>query len=227
MNINAWRKQNKLSDHAGTLSSRKILLLGRSKSGKTTFRQMMRDPTCVSDELNLLSTSSSIDFEVIEHQQTGLSLKIVDTQSLSGRVDDEDELTNIQKAATAQGIIHYHFICYCLSFEAGIRQQDINAVRTIITCYGPQIKSNLCLIITRCEMKTEQQLQQMHTQIQRDISFRDLLPHFGLGLYFSGALKYDDWQNGNEALCDQFRNIYQYSEKNYCNSFVEIWRLVL
>lgn len=196
------------------LVERKVLLFGRSKSGKTTLRQMLRDPTKVSGELTLLSTSSSLEYDVIESNKSDLSLVIMDTQSLSGRPDDDqNQLSRIREAAIAQNINSYHFICYCVSFEAGIRHQDISAMKTIIASYGENIKSNLCLIITRCESKSKEQRDRMLNQIECDTAFKDLIRQFQLGLYFSGALNYDNWQNGNEILLDEFKNIYDYREK--------------
>lgn len=200
--------------HGQNVIERRILLLGRSKSGKTTLRQMLRNPTKVSGELTLLSKSSSLEYDVIESNKSDVSLTILDTQSLSGRpYDDENQLSHIREAALTNDINSYHFICYCISFEAGIRHQDISAMKAIIACYGENIKSNSCLIITRCESKSEEQRNRMLNQIERDMAFKDLIQQCQLGLHFSGALNYDNWQNGNEILLDEFKNIYDYREK--------------
>lgn len=192
---------------------RNILLLGRSRSGKTTLRQMMKDPTLVCDESSLLSKSDTIEMETIELGKSNISLTIVDTNGLCGRVEDYEKLLMIRQATAKNGIDNFHFICYCLSLEAGIRQQDVAAVKNIIDCYGEQIKSNLCMIITRCEGKIEGQRNRMYVEIQQDYLFKDVIKQFGQGIHFSGCLNYDDWHRGNEALYHQFSTIYGYREK--------------
>lgn len=199
--------------HDGDRPEKNILLIGRIKSGKTTLKQMIRDPTRVSDELTMLSKFSTIECEPISCLKSTLSLTIVDTKGLSGRPEDYHELLNIAEETTKLGITSFDLICYCLSFEAGIRQQDITAVKGIIDYYGEQIKPNLCMIITRCESKNEEQRARIRTEIEQDRWFRSIVKEFGQGVHFSGALNYDDWNNGSDALCDQFLTIYDYRKK--------------
>ncbi|CAF1544911.1 unnamed protein product [Adineta ricciae] len=192
---------------------RNILLLGRSKSGKTTLKQMIKDPTLVSHESNLLSDSDTIEIETMELEKSNLSLTIVDANGLCGRPEDYEKLSMIRQVTAKRGIDNFHCICYCLSLEAGIRQQDIAAVKNIINCYGEHIKSILCMVITRCEGKVEEQRTRIKAEIEQDYLFKDVIKLFDQGVHFSGCLKYDDWYQGNEALYNQFSTIYGYREK--------------
>ncbi|CAF4412151.1 unnamed protein product [Rotaria socialis] len=190
-----------------------ILLLGRTNSGKTTLRYTLANPTRVSNELCLLSESGTTESEIIKCEKPPISLTIVDTQSLSGNQDDENKLVNIYETLSKRGITRFHLICYCISFDAGIRQQDVDALKNIIDCYGEQIMPNLCMIIMRCESKTDGQRHRIRTELQQDHQFKDIVKQFGQGIQFFGALNYDDWHHGNETVFDQFRVVYNYREK--------------
>jgi hypothetical protein len=218
--IMEWIKKNfeflenaKLTTDDRDPIEKNILLLGRTKSGKTTLLNMIRDPTHVSNELSLLSKSGTIQCETIKYSKPALLLRIVDTKGLSGSQHDGNELLNIHEAMTKFRITSFHLVCYCLSFEAGIRQQDITTLKNIIDYYGEEIKPNLCMIITRCESKIEEQRRRMCTEIEQDCFFGDVVKQLGQGIHFSGSLNYDDWHNGSEALCNQFLTIYNYRVK--------------
>ena len=192
---------------------RNILLLGRKNSGKTTFRYTLAKPTRVSDELCLLKDSGTTEVEIIKHEKLPISLTMVDTKGLLDTKEDENNLVNIYELMSKRDITNFHFICYCISFEAGIRPQDINALKNIIGCYGAQIKPNLCMIIMRCESKTDEQRRRIQTDLEQDHQLKDIIKQFGQGIHFFGALNYDDWYDGNEALFNQFRVVYNYREK--------------
>ncbi|CAF3416993.1 unnamed protein product, partial [Rotaria socialis] len=72
---------------------------------------------------------------------------------------------------------------------------------------------NLCMIIMRCESKTDGQRHRIRTELQQDHQFKDIVKQFGQGIQFFGALNYDDWHHGNETVFDQFRGVYNYREK--------------
>ena len=213
-----YRKYRSLEDDKPTADNvdcreRNILLLGRANSGKTTLRRMLRDPTRVSDEMSLLAKSGVRENETINYGKRALQLNIVDTKGPSGREASEDDFKNIHQSIVESGITTFHLICYCLSIEAGIRQQDITTLKNIIKFYTEGLKQHLCIIITRCESKTEEQCRRLAGEIQRDSSFHDVVTHCGQGIHFSGSLNYDDWYQGNEALCQQFLTIYNYRKK--------------
>lgn len=46
-----------------------------------------------------------------------------------------------------------------------------------------------------------------------DKNFKEIMPYFQLGVFFSGALNYHDFINGNKSLLDQYLNITDYREK--------------
>jgi GTP-binding protein EngB required for normal cell division len=190
---------------------RNVLVIGRQKSGKTTFVNMMANPTNVSEESTLLSRSETVVLCKINSNRAP-RVTFVDTAGFVDQQNIDEQFERIQQQCKKINIDTFHLICYCTSIEDGIHQPDIIFIRAIVAYFGKRIKPNLCMIITRCESKMKKQLERYHKQITEDVSFKDIIYLFERGIHFSGSLKYDDWNHGNDSLIDQFENIYNYRE---------------
>jgi predicted GTPase len=196
---------------------RYILLIGRSKAGKTTLKQMLNDPRIISNESSLISTTKEPIVDTFNISQSNLTLTVVDTPWLFNRHTYTDEplsidenLNKINTLCFNRGITEFHLVCFCVSFESGINNQDLEAITLFHQHFGPELSQNLCMIITRCESKNNEQRIALHSEIEHDTYFNMVVHQFGKGIHFSGALKRDDWNRGSDALLTQFENICEY-----------------
>lgn len=192
---------------------RTILLIGRPRSGKTTLKNMIENPMKVSDEMSLVSQFNKPECKQIKCENSALFITVVDTPGLSNCQNDNDELRQIHKTCIEGGIIGFHLVCFCTSFDAGINRQDIDLLKRITEYFGETIKPNLCMIITRCESKGVDQQNRIRTEVEKDAFFAKVVDRLGQGIRFSGSLNYDDWYRGNDALFDQFTRVYGYREE--------------
>ena len=205
-----------------------ILLIGRTRSGKTTLKNILSNPCYIPNELTVVSqTSSTICGPEVSIPDSHINLKIVDTPGLFDRrsisyngrnglhnKNDRQNLWEINEYCYQMNITKFHLVFFCASFEAGINDQDIQALRQFITHFGREIGSRLCLIITRCESKEEWQRTRLRDELAKDIHFRDIVDSFGRGIYFSGALSRDAYNNRDlEVLTSQFETICDYREE--------------
>ncbi|CAF3694624.1 unnamed protein product [Rotaria socialis] len=193
--------------------TRNILLLGRRKSGKTTLVKMIENPTRVCEELTLVSSQVSIDIRSLSNSKLGLLMKIVDTVGFIDSDDVGERFQTIRQHCINYDVTEIHLICLCVSITEGIRKQDIQCINSIKKHFPESIEHNLCMIMTRCESKMEGTRKGLYEGLKNDTLFKSVINLFEQGIYFSGALNYDDWNQGNDCLEGQFENIYNYREK--------------
>lgn len=193
--------------------NRNVLLTGRAKSGMTTLAHMWKDPTMVPEDPTLLHRYTTANIHTIVDQKSMLTITVLDTSSLSDGQDWNEQLIQLYDQCKKVEITDFHLICYCISMDEGIRQQDIACIYAMEKMFGVDIKLNLCLIVTRCESKRPQQIESRFTELKNDIEFKKVALWFERGFYASGSLKYDDWNQGNQSIITQFENIYRYREE--------------
>ncbi|CAF1481996.1 unnamed protein product, partial [Didymodactylos carnosus] len=162
-----------------TKLTRNILLLGRTRSGKTTMKNMLKDPRHISDGLTLYSQTKYPTLNQIKIDDHNMQLNIIDTPGLFDRqlLKNKDILNLIDKFLSEEQISKkLHLICFCVSFESGINEDDIQSIKTFIDHFGFDIAKNSCFIVTRSESKSNEQREKLHDEIMNDQHFKEWLP---------------------------------------------------
>jgi hypothetical protein len=196
-----------------------IMLIGRTRTGKSTIRALLVDPTKVPEELTLKSDTRDPLFESFHASDNKMVLNIIDTPGLfergSGEIDirDNDTILRTISFCVNMEITKFHVICYCIAITNGINAEDIKSLELLIEHFGRNLADNSCLIITHCESKTEDQLELYKRELLQDQYFKNIASYFKLGIWFSGSLNRDDYNKGHENLKDQYVTICEYREK--------------
>lgn len=196
-----------------------ILLIGRTRAGKSTIKSLLIDPTTVPDELTLKSGTKDPHFQAFHLQQDDTVLNIIDTPGLFEHSNNEVDIRDNKLILKTIGfcinteITKFHAICFCASLIAGINQEDIKSLELLIDYLGCETSQNACLIITRCESLDEKQRVKQKKELMEDVYFKNIAPFFKLGIFFSGAISRDDLYRGNESVYHQFCTISDYREK--------------
>lgn len=191
--------------------NRNALLVGLPKSGKTTLIHALENPQYVSPELSLRSSSEEkpqLEF-TIRPPSSRLTINILE---IPGKmIDETSDLSKINQLCMDRRLFNIHLICFCASFHTGIDASVIRSFMRLIKYLGSeQVSPHLCLIITRCESKDENQRDTLCDELRQDVDFSNITRYLGRGIHFSGSLHWDDWNQANEALYYQFDNVYNY-----------------
>ena len=196
-----------------------IMIIGRARSGKSTIKSVILDPTIVPDELTLKCGTRDPVIESFHIADIDATLNIIDTPGLFERGGEEDSLrdndailTTIEKCANME-ITSFNVICFCVSITAGINGEDVRSIELFMKFLGDEISSNSCLIITRCESKNEEQRNKIKKELEEDKFFKKIAPFFKLGVFFSGSINRDNCNNGNECILDEYVTINEYRTK--------------
>jgi GTPase Era involved in 16S rRNA processing len=197
-----------------TCVNRNVLLVGLSKSGKTTLRRVLADARHRSDGRPFSEPSTSVQLEKIEAytNSTRLSLTIIELPGVM--IKSKSNLQRINEECIKRGVKHFHLVCFCTTLDAGIDEDARQSFENFINHFGSETLSpNLCIIVTRCESKDDAQRKQLRDELMGDAFFAKLSPCLGRGIHFSGALNYDDWKRAKQTLVDQLETVYDYRKK--------------
>lgn len=189
-----------------------ILLVGPSKSGKTTLRNVLQNPAYEPPDLLLAAqpnTEAECDKDVLI---STWNLTITMVEIPERMIDGQSSPSEINSVFSHHKIPHIDLICFCVSFDAGIDGKSLPALTRLIDHFNREkIRSNLCLIFTRFESKNKEQQLKRLDELGQDANWSPILPFIGCGIHFTGALKPDDLLKcAHDALRNQFDAIYDY-----------------
>lgn len=195
-----------------------ILLIGRTRTGKSTINALVVDPTQVPDALTLKSGTREPRFQSFHMAENDVVLNIIDTPGLfehdTNKVDVRDNDTILRTIGMCMNmeITKFHVICFCVSLTTGVNREDIESLHAWVKYLGLDASKNSCLIITRCESIDEEQRERLKRELSEDMHFKVVRPFFKLGIFFSGAISRDDLERGNDSVYKQFFTINDYRE---------------
>lgn len=219
--MDAISNDHKVNDryHLTTVENKNIMLIGRTRAGRSTLKSLLVNPTYVSDEPTLKSRTRDLSLESFYIDDKSTVLNIIDTPGLFERTGtemtprDNDTILRIIELCVNREITKLHVVCFCITLAVGIIKEDIDSLKLLVDFFGQEISNNSCLIITHCESKNHEQRHRMCYELERDLYFQEIASFFRLGIFFSGSLDRDDYNQANHGLIDQFLTISDYRTK--------------
>ena len=196
-----------------------ILLIGRTRTGKSTIKSLLVNPATVPSDMTLKSGTKDPQFQAFHLQEDDVVLNIIDTPGLFEHSNNEMDIRDNDMILKTIGfcinmeITKFHAICFCVSLTVGINQEDIKSLELLIEYFGPEASNNACLIITRCESISEAQRNKLKKELMEDSYFKKVAPFFKLGVFFSGSINRDDCDRGHQSVYYQYNAISAYRER--------------
>ncbi len=179
-------------------TQRTAILLGRTRTGKSTLTEMLQDPSHVPEMGSLFSVTKDIKIYQLTttHSDKNYSLTIIDSPGLyesmrnDGRPRTNKEIKKLIDQCITKDVTRIHTFAFVFSSEGGINIQDIQSMIYIKRHY-PKLTNFFILIITHCEEKNEQE---RHRFSEEFFQHPDVIKHglkelFGLGVFFTGCLR--------------------------------------
>jgi GTP-binding protein EngB required for normal cell division len=203
---------------------RNIVLMGRSRTGKSTIAKVMGDVFHFSGEKSLFSETKQIDFHKVTTSTANgrhYYFNIIDVPGFFDiSIDIKTSLTNhqvkqfINKCIT-QNVCNIHMFAYVFNLHGGINEDDIKAMVYTRTHFK-DLSANMALIITNCERCTEEQREQLRNNFFKNetVVKHHLKDFFRQGIYFMGCLRQDSYEQANQqSISEEYRNVLEMRNK--------------
>jgi GTP-binding protein EngB required for normal cell division len=203
---------------------RNIVLMGRSRTGKSTVAKVMGDVFHFSTEKTLFAETKQVEFHKVKTGTTDgrhYYFNIIDVPGFFDiSTDEKKNLTNEQvkqfiNRCISQNVCNIHIFAYVFSLSGGIIEQDIQAMIYTQNQFK-DLSTNMALIVTNCEHLTEEQRQELCDSFfanQMAVQNR-LKDFFKQGIYFMGCLRKDSRDQANQqSIEEEYHNVSEMRNK--------------
>jgi len=202
--------------------TRNILLCGRTRSGKSTTMGVLKDPCYVPRNTSIFSETQNPKFQsfAINNRYEKLvekfTINIIDSPGLfevRGKESSESERSNEMISQTIakcleNEITNINGIILFSTFEAGINQQDILAMKIFLDMFGG-CGVSVCLCITHADKHTEKWCESIKSELTQHKELAPLIEREKMPILFMGCVNYNDKvYTSADDLLDDWKSVY-------------------
>ncbi len=196
---------------------RNIVLIGRSRTGKTTLTKVIEDIFYRSGDRELYAENRGVEFlKVATDASDGsrLYFNVVDTP---GFFEQTTELVNNSNTRILQflnscldhDVTNVHMFAFVFSLNAGINNEDIATMKFVKEKY-PTLGEYMALVVTHCEELSKEKRENLVQKFFQhpEIKASNLVEFFRQGIFYMGCFQRDSFEQGYEyQIYDQYKNI--------------------
>jgi GTP-binding protein EngB required for normal cell division len=172
--------------------SRNILMVGRTRSGKSTAVNVIKDLCYAPKDMSIFSDTENPKFQsfALLNKADGvkLTLNMIDTPGVfevkadEAKVRTNEMILKVISQCSQSEITKLHSVCIFASFETGVNIEDIEAIKMFNTIFRG---ANILLVITRSEDKPIKWKDSMKDQLLKHPGLKDILKNDQI--YFMGC----------------------------------------
>ena len=211
---------------------RTLLLIGRSRTGKSTISKVLRDVKHVASPWSLYSETRAPNIQrlVVKRptDKKSYMMKIIDTPGFFDVARTrKGQLHNISTTKSINEFISnhvqgMHLVAFVFSLAGGINEQDIKAMIYVKENF-PHLKPYCVLVVTGCEETTEVMRTQLIDEFfkHQEVHKHNLRSFFNTNVLYMGCIRHHSYNDGNEkAVYSQMNNVAEMRE-NFLDICVE------
>eukprot|EP01087_Luapelamoeba_hula_P000131 TRINITY_DN1007_c0_g1_i2.p1 TRINITY_DN1007_c0_g1~~TRINITY_DN1007_c0_g1_i2.p1 ORF type:complete len:407 (+),score=101.53 TRINITY_DN1007_c0_g1_i2:502-1722(+) len=196
---------------------RNVIFLGRTRSGKTTALQTLRDPFVFAEHVQLFSqttdprlyafTMHTTEGAGPEQREVNYNISLIDTPGLYekktdlAQIRDDAEIKHLIMKCIEFQITTLHCLFFVCSFDSGINPDDVKAIVQLNKLFAGANKQ-FHLLITRSEGKLPSAQRSIEAQVRQIEELKPFLNE-GVKIFFLGSNHIDDY---NSSLQDAVRS---------------------
>lgn len=197
---------------------RSIVLIGRSRTGKTTMTKVIEDIFYRSGDIELYSESKGVEFLKVAKDAsdgTRLYFNVVDTPGFFEQTTMEltsnsnERIKQFLDSCLDHDVTNVHLFAFVFSLTAGINAEDIATMKFVKEKY-PTLGGYMALVVTHCEKLDNEKREALIQKFfqHREIKASNLDNFFRQGIFYMGCLQRDSFEKKHEDdIYDQYKNI--------------------
>jgi len=189
------REHNKYS--LEETKTRNVLIVGRTRSGKSTAVGVLKDPCYEPKDMSIFSDTVDPKFQSFSldntETQTKYTMNIIDTPGLKEvkqmgiEARSDAAIINTINYCLKNEITKINVLLIFISFELGITKDDLDSFKSFLEKFGHEkIKIGIC--ITRSEDKDLKWQQNIENQLKQHEYFHEVLKKPNIRLCFIGCV---------------------------------------
>jgi len=204
---------------------RNLIVMGRSRSGKTTLIKVIENLGYVPPPLSLFNNTRKIEMHplvtTIAHNGKRYMINLIDTPGFEDRTMygqkpmSNQQIKNLIDQCISYRITEIHVFAFVFSLQAGINSDDVKSMKFIQRNY-PNLGKHFALVLTHCEDYNEVHCRRLIKDFFEtdEIKECELQSFFGLGVYCMGCIDQQSFTNDlRDAINYQIENIKNFREK--------------
>jgi len=171
-----------------------VLVLGEARSGKTTFRKILKNVNYIPQmevwRGTITPTTQSTLYEI---RGQHIMLNIIDTPGFGEAADDnssrtDDNLKALISDFVKRDITKLSLVLVTINSAGGIGQAQVDQITNCIVLLGREVAAKTCFLVTHFENRGEEDEQNWISTFKRNQNMRFLLRACRGGFLFTGAL---------------------------------------
>ncbi|CAF3335268.1 unnamed protein product [Rotaria socialis] len=191
-----------------------ILVVGRSHSGKTTLIRSLENPMYASTYTEYARTRDPKNHTLVtRYKQTNLyyQLNMIDTAGLQEVAEQkenqrtDEQLLDLAARCVKQEITTLNIVIF-MSEAGKTHTQDIDVFNSIMEFLGAKFENICMMVLSHCEGFKEDRLAQFVDNIRTHPSSAKAFNYCKLGVFFHGAIDYDDMSTFEDDI--NFKRLY-------------------
>eukprot|EP01091_Cochliopodium_minus_P005489 TRINITY_DN15405_c0_g1_i1.p1 TRINITY_DN15405_c0_g1~~TRINITY_DN15405_c0_g1_i1.p1 ORF type:complete len:388 (+),score=99.38 TRINITY_DN15405_c0_g1_i1:40-1203(+) len=201
--------------------TRNVMLCGRTRSGKTTAINLLKDPCFNPSKYSLFSETKDPKFQSFaiqteEDNSRKFTINVIDTPGLF-EVKTEHELDQVRTNKDIQNVItkcleneitNIHVLLVFVAFEQGINPHDIDAMKIFLKLFGGN-KVKIALCISRADNHNKVWRNEMKEQLNQHKEISEMIKKENVEIKFVGCVDMSSGKyNNQKEILTGFKSAY-------------------
>ncbi|CAF3615678.1 unnamed protein product [Rotaria sp. Silwood1] len=218
--VKQWSDENNKYLISHTITHN-LLLMGKTRTGKTTIAKVLEKPYYVPPDPNIHSETQQVTIHPVAitsiHNNIIYCFNIIDTPGMFDKVRKQNKPLRNERVKRAinkcmeEDVTNIHLFAFVISLQTNVDMEDIDSMIFVRENYT-FLHEYICLIVTHCEETNWQQREEKINEFfqSEQVAKHHLKDFFGKKIFFMGSLRPELTTHPNkQSVRQQIKNVHE------------------